>query len=389
MIKNIFKEILYNLISFRWIFVIRRSHKKEIKKSCSALKFQLNKLSDEKAFVDKWKVVYPKVDTMYYRYYSHFIGEDINILSDDILHLIIEPLLNNPTFFYVYSDKNMYGKILPKELQPNCLLRKMGADYMDADYHLLEVNDESLAKQISANEEVFSNKKFIIKPTVESMGGSGVRLFSYNKIEKIWCSNDGLKFDYELLEKYYKRDFVIQECVETSDFVKQFNPESFSTFRVVTYRSVKDDVVHILGIYMRVGPKGSFKDNVHCGGYAVPIDGNGRMCNYAIDENRMRYSVVNGIDLRQKEYAVPQFEEIRKVVTDVAITMTNHRLISFDVILDKNNIPKIIEFNLKYQTVTTIQTTMGAFFGKYTDEVIDYCQKHINNIVYLELFRKN
>lgn len=282
----------------------------------------------------------------------------------------------------------MYGKILPKQIQPKCLLRKMRADYLDENYQLLKVDEKTIKELISENERVISLSRFIVKPTVDSMGGVGVRLFNYDKNKKNWLSNDGLIFNYELLEKTYKKDFIIQECVNTSDFVKQFNPDSFSTFRVITYRSVVDDKVHILGAYMRVGPKGSFKDNVHCGGYAIPIDEEGKMYHYGIDENRKRYTVINEIDLSQGHYIVPHFTDIKQTVYDVASKMTNHRLISFDVILDNNDNPKIIEFNLRSQTITTIQATMYPFFKEFTEEVLEYSKKNLNNIPYFKIFEK-
>lgn len=385
---KLIKSLLYKLESFRWMCNIQKCHKKEICRSCTSLNLKLKKATKEDSFVNNWKVLFRNVDVTYYRYYSSFIGEDINILPDDIFHLVIEPILNNPLHYYVYADKNMYGKILPKQIQPKCLLRKMRADYLDENYLLLKVDERTIKELISENEKVISLGRFIVKPTVDSMGGVGVRLFNYDKNKKNWFSNDGLIFNYELLEKTYKKDFIIQECVNTSDFVKQFNPDSFSTFRVITYRSVVDDKVHILGAYMRVGPKGSFKDNVHCGGYAIPIDEEGKMYHYGIDENRKRYSIINGIDLSQEKYIIPHFTNIKQTVYDVASKMTNHRLISFDVILDNNNNPKIIEFNLKSQTITTIQATMYPFFRGFTEEVLEYCKKNLNNIPYLKIFEK-
>lgn len=381
------KLILYRIISYKWLLSIKRKHKKELRNSCHSLNIRLKRQKNEKNFLSKWKRIYPQTDVAYYRYYSHFIGENEDILSDDIFHYIIEPILNNPSHYYVYSDKNMYGKILSKDIQPRCIFRNINGNYMDEEYHILKVNDKIVTELISDNEEKKSLKRFIIKPTIESMGGIGVRLFKYDKLSKTWLSNDGLTFSWELLENKYKKDFIIQECVDTSDFVKQFNPESFSTFRVITYRSVTNDEIHILGTYMRVGPKGSFKDNIHCGGYAIPIDEEGNMFHYGIDENRKRYNIINGIDLSQGNYTIPNFEEIKKIVSMVANKLTNHRLISFDVILDKNNKPQIIEFNLRFQTITTIQTTMNPFLGKFTDEVLEYCEKQIDNIMYLEIFK--
>ena len=43
---------------------------------------------------------------------------------------------------------------------------------------------------------------------------------------------------------------------------------------------------------------------------------------------------------------------------------------------------KSIEFNIKNQTVTTVQTSGKTFFGEFTDEVIDYCKIRRDKIKY-------
>ena len=52
------------------------------------------------------------------------------------------------------------------------------------------------------------------------------------------------------------------------------------------------------------------------------------------------------------------------------------------IILDEANIPHVIEFNIKNQTVTTVQTSGKTFFGEFTDEVIDYCKIRRDKIKY-------
>lgn len=47
------------------------------------------------------------------------------------------------------------------------------------------------------------------------------------------------------LEFYFGRDFIIQECVEQSEYISQFNPSSVNTLRLSMYRSVKDNKCHI------------------------------------------------------------------------------------------------------------------------------------------------
>lgn len=72
-------------------------------------------------------------------------------------------------------------------------------------------------------------------------------------------NDEGQELSLAHLTKVYKKDFILQECVNPSAFVKQFNETSFSTLRIFTYRSVKDDAIHFIGGYLRVGAKEALK----------------------------------------------------------------------------------------------------------------------------------
>lgn len=120
------------------------------------------------------------------------------------------------------------------------------------------------------------------------------------------------------MTKVYKKDFILQECVNPSAFVKQFNETSFSTLRIFTYRSVKDDAIHFIGGYLRVGAKGSFKDNVWGGGYACPIKADGTLAKFATDSQRKRYDNINGISLTENTFEIPNFDKVMELVTYVA-----------------------------------------------------------------------
>lgn len=384
-IKTKIKNIAYLLTTKRWQFVYTASHKKELKNFCKAANITLKKEPGEDSFVSKWSKIYNNVNVDFYRFYSNYVGNDSNIVPDDIFHIIIEPCLNSQTSLSTYSDKNLFEKLVDRDILPVCVIRNMDCDYMDRDYNIINMNDETFSKLVINNERLIEQGRCIIKPTTDTGGGAGVRLFCYK--DGKWISNDGKELTLGYLNRTYKQNFIIQECIEPSDFVKQFNPTSFSTFRIFTYRSVIDDTVHYIGGYMRVGAKGSFKDNIWGGGYACFINPDGTLCDFASDSSRKRYDQINDIVMKGTQYKIPNFEKIMDLVTYVAKENVPNRLLSFDIMLDKNNEPKMIEFNIKHQTVTTVQTLKKAFFGEFTDEVINYCQTHKQKICYQSITR--
>lgn len=375
------KRLAYKLISGHFRRLYTNNHKRQLKRFSRSAGFSLSQCQGEEAFVAKWKPLYKDVNVDFYRFYSHYIGLDTNIVPDDIFHYIIEPVLNSRHVLPVYSDKNLFEKLIDRDVLPVCVLRNIGGDFMNRDYHIIQMDDEEFARRIIRNEELKAKGRFIIKPTTNTSGGHGVKLFLY-KPDEGWKSTDGDSLSLSFIKEAYKKDFIIQECIEPSDFVKQFNPSSYSTLRIFTYRSVKDDLPHFIGGYLRVGAKGSFKDNVWGGGYAVPITQDGKLFNFASDAKRKRYGNVNGINLKDKSFEIPNWDMVLQLVSSVACILTPTRLLSYDIILDQNNVPHIIEFNTRSQTVTTVQTTTKTFFGEYTDEVIDYCLKNKHRISY-------
>lgn len=377
---------MYTAIRFRWNISYLLRHSSELKQFRKA-GFSFAKSEGEKDFVEKWKLIYFSPNVKYYRFYASFIGNNVNILPDDLFHMIIEPQLNNQNALSLYSDKNLYDMLVDEKAFPKSLLRNIDGDFLDENYHFVRMSNEKFRSSILENPDIINMGHLIVKPSIDSCGGVGVRLFKRTD-KKQWISNDGILLSYETLLNLYSRNFIIQECIEPSNFVRQFNPESYNTFRVITYRSVVDDKPKLLGFYLRIGAKGCFKDNVHSGGFVCPVTPKGILSNYAMDGQRKFHTVVNGINLKQDTFVIPNYQGIINLAFEIAQKMALQRLLSFDIILNRENVPRIIEINIKNQTITTIQTTIGPFFGEYTDEVIEYCRSNVNKICYESVFRK-
>ena len=377
--KRQLKNTCYLLIDRYKNWRYTNNHKKELKKYLVATGIKLEKQKREQEFVNKWSPLHKLGKTTFglYRFYAHFCGDNPDIITDDIFHMIVEPCLNNQTANSVYGDKNFYEQILPQEYFPICVLRNIESDYMDRDYHVIQMNNEEFDKHVLNNKDIQAKGKLIVKPTQDTAGGFGVRLFVFDG--KQWKNSEGDILSLDFLEQKYKRNFILQETIEPSDFVRQFNSSSYCTFRIITYRSVVDDTLHLIGGYMRVGAKGSFKDNVHQGGYAIPISPDGKLSHQAINGQRKCYDYVNDINLKDNTFEVPNWQEIVNLCFDIARKVTPCRLLSFDIILNRENRPYIIEFNIKNQTMTTVQITSKPFFGEFTDEVITYCMIHKDN----------
>lgn len=374
-LKKTLLNVLYNKRNQQITKMFNKSHAREIESMCKTANITLHPVDGEEDFLTKWKPLMGNVNIDSYRFYSQFIGCDPNILPDDLFHAVIDPLINDKPSLPVYLNKNLYELLISKEAFPVCVIRNVNGDFLDKDYRDIQMNDKVFEDIIVNNQELIKQGRFIIKPTVETGRGKGVRLFTYQNGK--WISNDGKEFSLEFINKEYFADYIIQECVEPSDFVKQFNPTSYSTCRIYTYRSVKDGSMHFLGGYLRIGDTGSFKDNIGSGGFAIPIMDDGSLAHFASNGTRNKYDEVNGVNLKDNTFYIPNFDKVLGLAFEGARRIPLDRVLSFDILLDKDNNPHIVEFNLKCQTITTMQTTYKTFFGEYTDEIIEYCLNKI------------
>jgi len=336
------------------------------------------KINGENLYLDKWKVFGREVDVLFYRGYATYIGHDENIVPTNILNSVIEPVLNDKRYSSYYNDKNVYGKLFPKKFLPATFLRKMYGCYYDEDYNPISVadlSDESLMLRINGKE------KIIIKPTINTNSGVGVMLFT--KCDSgLYKSQFGDVLSMEKLNILYEEDFIIQEYLYQHEFTSQFNSSSVNTYRITTYRSVRNNEVKVLGVVLRIGKSGSPIDNIHAGGYVVGIDERGILNGYLTNADGHRLNTWNGIDYSKCQFGTPHHQLVIDFAKEIATRIIHQRFLALDIMIDGSGTPKLIEFNIGAYSEWIYELNTGTVFGRYTDEVISYCQGQQNNLKY-------
>jgi hypothetical protein len=209
--------------------------------------------------------------------------------------------------------------------------------------------------------------RVILKPSVESGAGKSIELFNresdgFRNVEKI--------LDHLFLDDY--PDFVLQECVVQHPYFRKFNPESNNTVRILTYRSVTDDQIHILHRLLRVGKKGSFLDHDNFGGIAVGISANAELKGVGFDSAGNRYTSFNGVNL-SGQAEVPCISQLEQIAANIAMDFFYGRLLAFDFTVDESGRPLLIEINCWRNGVSQYQMNNGSLFQEFTREVLDYC----------------
>jgi hypothetical protein len=220
----------------------------------------------------------------------------------------------------------------------------------------------------------------ILKPSIDSNSGQGVQLF-IRKDEDFINSKTGDR----LTESYllnYGPDFILQEALEQSPYICQFNPSSINTLRLVTYRSVKDESVHVVASIIRIGKHGEFVDNAHAGSRFVGVDlKTGVLNNYACDQYGNKSPRWNEVDFSKDKYTIPNWNAVLDFARYVGNCIHHCRLLQLDIALDKNDIPRLIEYNNESMSYWLYMFSGQHPFSEFNDEIFDYCLKKRNKIL--------
>lgn len=320
--------------------------------------------------IKKWSVLSNKTSPIAYRMYSPFIGANVDIVPPDVLRPCIEPILNPGENVAFYNDKNSLNLFVSEENTPKVYLRSIGDKLMDGSYN--PVQKENIDSLFTAVDRV------IVKPA-KGLGGAGITFFCKNSAgQLINDENELLTFEW-LINKYGK-DYLIQECFVQSDYIAQFNPTSVNTIRAITYRDVNTGEIHFMGAVLRMGAKGAFIDNATAGGGFVGIDSNGVLKDKVFDKYARYSSVFNDIDFSKTHFQIPNFEVVKEFAKKISLRVPHMSLFALDIVLDNNNVPKLIEVNTSSFTDYFLQLTEGPVFGNYTDDVISYCSDQKDNL---------
>lgn len=364
--RTILDKILYRLLCLKWHWELDCHYRKVLKLNDI---ISTNK-EKENLWLQKWGGYKVPISPLQYRVFRKYIGDDINIVPEEVIHLVIEPVLNSKMAAGFYGDKNFFEKILPPSYLPKTILRKIRGQFYDKDYKRVDLNESFIEGIINEVE----TKKLIIKPSVDGESGRGVHLFNYSDTDNCWKSNNKtLTTGY--LQEEQGDDIIIQEAIEQHADIAQFNSSSVNTLRLAVYRSIKDDQCHIIGAIMRIGTHGSVVDNAHQGGCFVGINKNGKLKHTVCNQYGQMSQRFNGIDFN-KDFYYPEWYSVTSFAKDICRRIVHHRLVALDIVVDITGTPKLIEYNVTPGTFSSwlFQYTTGPLFGDYTDEILEYCK---------------
>lgn len=338
----------------RFLKLIRNSMKSYPMKPLTA-----GQKADVKAFFKKH--VGQEVPTDWHQYFysrNGFWSE--KYIPTSIYNIEILWRLNRFHFRYAYADKGIYDFVFDDINRPCTIVKNVNGYFFDGQHSITEAE---------AIERCSNLKEAIIKPTLGGTWGIGVKLIQ---------STNGIVTDKNCTIKdlfaSYKQCYIVQERLEQHPDLAKLNPTSLNTIRVMSYH--RGDEVVILYAVIRIGRKGKIVDNETAGGIKADIDlQTGRIIGSAMGsptEGRMQFTDVG---TPTDGYQIPCFDKVLDVVKEMHLRIPYFNLIGWDMSVDTNGKPTLIEWNSAPQLS---QVGHGPAFGDLTEEILDEAMRREN-----------
>lgn len=369
MIRKVLNKIIYK---YKTVKVIDVYNKIIVNKINELKRKKLFSISEayHNAMIKKFSLNDYSSNNYFDFYYSVSKKDSNNYIPAPTYLLFIEPILNNRKYAAVISDKNYYEENILDVKTPETFLRKINGQYYDKYYNKINLSNVNLMNCF------LKHDKLILKASLETGSGAGKNIDIFlRKYESYYSISKNEKLSLDYLSTF--PDFIIQEVIMQYDFFKQFNPESNNTLRILTYRSVKDDSVHVLHRLFRVGKKGSFLDHDNLGGIVIGINSKGELNEFGTDNNGNRYYEYNSIKLASLK-KVPYIIDVEKVALRIASRFRYVRLLAIDFSVDEIGSPILFEINTIGNGTCQYQMNNGALFGDFTEEILKYCSAKID-----------
>jgi hypothetical protein len=173
---------------------------------------------------------------------------------------------------------------------------------------------------------------FIAKVPV-SKSGLGVRRYDASAVA------DWEAFHAELLAK---GEVLIEERIVQHPDLEAIAPGTANTTRVTTF--VKDDgTVAIINMAQKFG-RGQVSDQASFGGFYTALHEDGRAMGMGYSTSGELFETHPDTGFRIADYRLPMMDEVRALITDVALVIPEVRYVGWDVVVTPTG-PVLVEGN--------------------------------------------
>jgi len=263
-------------------------------------------------------------------------------VPEDLFYVAIEPVLNARDRETQVTDKNGYDHLgLPLPL-PETVGRIVRGRLVGPDFRLLSMEELVSSAERDGGTEV------VLKPTLGVGGGKDVQFVAPRDLPRTLTP----LFEHRGVWD----DWIIQRVFRQCEAMAALNPESVNTLRIMTYRT-QGGLVRHLSTVMRIGRGGSRVDNQSSGGLTCGVD-NGVLRPVA----HLMYQPFEehpDSGVRFAGLRVPSWREAVDACIGAHEMVPAMDLMSWDIAIDTEERPVLIEFNTYQQALLMHQKENG------------------------------
>ena len=294
-------------------------------------------------------------DVGWHQFYYARTGIEDPRFIDNCFHYYFYVDIFNDTKYTSYKDKNYLSKLFPEVHQAKTIAMNICGYYYDANYEMI---DQEAFIQLCAEYP----GEMVIKPSRGTSGGVGVEFLHANITRE----------EVEQALKPYHKNFIVQQAIKQHPDLAAISPKSINTIRLMTY--LVNGTVRPLSAVLRMGIGEARVDNLSFGGIACGIDASGRCTKYAIDKmgNMYEKHPSGCVFLGTK---IPSYNKVLKMADTMHKKLPMFGTIAWDITVDEQGEPVLIEFNTWYAQLALHQVSNGPIFGDSFDEIVDMIMK--------------
>ena len=307
----------------------------------------------EKAIKEFYKP-YAKTNPVFHRYYTSKTGVFcVDYIPHDI-YIHIDTYFNDLRAARVVDNKCYYELLFPGVLQPHTVLKRINNIWLDT--------NDSVVTPSQMKEIVDAEKDGVfVKEAEESMGGIGVMY-----VESGPAAFDKIK---EFADKI-KTDIVIQKKIVQHPDMAKINESSVNTLRIYSLLT-KEGECKIYSSVVRMGVGKAKVDNFSSGGYCCGIKEDGTLRKYAYSKKAERIDRHPDTDMVFDGYKIPSYEKAVELVKRLHPMHPHFRSVTWDIAIDENAQPVLIEVNLSRSGLDVLQLNNGPLYKEDTKLILD------------------
>lgn len=304
--------------------------------------------------VRKFYAPYKAPNLVFHEYFTEKTGEFYeNYIPIDLYVGYIDPYYNDIKAAKYIDNKCYYEYFFHSIPQPDTLVKRVNGLWLNEKN--IPVSFEQIGAIIAEEEGVF------LKECEGTAGGFGVTYISK-------C--DDMLGKLISVSSSISTDIIVQKTIKQHIDMASVNPSSVNSLRIYSILE-RDGTVHPYSSVFRVGVGETKVDNYSSGGLSIGITEEGYLRKYGYNKKAERFEKHPSTGVTFEHYKLPSYDRAIDLVKKAHVLIPHFRSVSWDIAINEEGMPILIEANLCRGGIDLLQLSNGPLFGRDTKKILD------------------